>query len=359
MRQPVVSTWNHGMFRHCAAFTLLCATVFAVLGHGMAQASPRTQDQTWMVGVNLDGGSFGPDGDRLHTDYTYPTTAEIDYYTGKGATVFRIPFLARRMLAADAQGTLTPSGDFAILTELIDYAATKDAKVVLDMHDYGLSRSGKLIGRDPGSVEEFAASWETLARPLKDRPNVIFGLMNEPHKQSATEWLSGANAAAKAIRKAGADQLILVPGSYWDGAHSWTTTDNAEVMLGFEDPADNYVFEVHQYLDFDHSGTHRSVVPGGGSTRLAAFTAWARDHGVKGFLGEFGWADTPEAHREGRDLLCYMARNRDVWFGWTYWAGGPWWGDYMFSVEPRDGKDRPQMKVLSEFMMPDAEPNCD
>ena len=30
----------------------------------------------------------------------------------------------------------------------------------------------------------------------------------------------------------------------------------------------------------------------------------------------------------------------------TYWAGGPWWGDYMFSIEPQNGIDKPQMAIL-------------
>ena len=54
--------------------------------------------------------------------------------------------------------------------------------------------------------------------------------MNEPHDQSASAWLGSANAAIAAIRNAGAMQEILVPGSYWDGAGSWTTTDNATVI---------------------------------------------------------------------------------------------------------------------------------
>ena len=32
----------------------------------------------------------------------------------------------------------------------------------------------------------------------------------------------------------------------------------------------------------------------------------------------------------------------------TYWAGGPWWGDYMFSIEPQNGVDKPQMAILME-----------
>ena len=85
--------------------------------------------------------------------------------------------------------------------------------------------------------------------------------MNEPHVQSATEWLSSANAGIAAICGAGATQQILVPGSYWDGAWTWTTTDNAAVIgTGVQDPLHNFAFEVHQYLDFDGSGRIQGVV---------------------------------------------------------------------------------------------------
>jgi endoglucanase len=42
-----------------------------------------------------------------------------------------------------------------------------------------------------------------------------------------------------------------------------------------------------------------------------------------------------------------MAQNRDVWIGGAYWAAGQWWGDYMFSIEPKDNRDRPQLEVLT------------
>jgi endoglucanase len=338
------------------ALSLLVLLIGAAAAPG-AESPVVVGGATW-PGVNLPSGSFNASGSRLEFDYTYPTEADIDYYTGKGLKVFRISFLAKRLVAADAAGALATSSDMAILSRLIDYAASKGALVILDMHDYGLDFSGKVIGRDPGSIEDFAASWATLARAVADKPNVVFGLMNEPNQQTAAEWLPGANAAIAAIRNAGAKQLILVPGSHWDSAHTWTSTDNAEAMTGVSDPGRNFAYEVHQYLDADNSGSHATALPGSGATRLAAFTEWARTHGVRGFLGEFGWAANTPAQKEGNDLLCYMHRNQDVWLGWTYWAGGPWWGDYMYSVEPKDGMDRPQMKVLSQFARPGATPQC-
>jgi len=333
-------------------------TLLALTQAGSAAPSSHADIQGTLPGVNLPSGSFGSDGNARERDYTYPTKADIDYYTGKGFKIFRISFLTKRVLRPAGTDRFNPTEDMKILTELIDYAATKGTNVILDMHDYGLSFSGKLIGRDPGASEEFAAAWETIASEVAQKPNVVFGVMNEPNRQTAAEWLEGANAGVAAIRRAGAKQLVLVPGSHWDSAHTWTTTDNAEVMLGFRDPEENFAFEAHQYLDGDNSGSHASVAPGSGTTRLAAFTEWARKNGVRGFLGEFGWAANDAAQKEGRDLLCFIRANQDVWLGWTYWAGGPWWGDYMFSIEPLDGADRPQISVLSEFVTPKAAPSC-
>jgi endoglucanase len=293
---------------------------------------------------------LNPSKSALWTDYNYPNKHEIDYYVSRGMKLFRIPFLAKRLVAPEKVGEARFTSDMAILLSLIDYARQKGARVVLDMHEYGTSYDGGLIGRDSGAVETFAAAWALIAERVKDRPNVIFGLMNEPHVQTASEWLRGANAAIAAIRAAGASQLVLVSGSYWDGAHSWCQTDNAEVMLGLVDPAENYAYEVHQYLDHNGSGTDPRVVAGAGGSRLVAFTAWARQNHKRAFLGEFGWADTPQAHNEGRDLVSYTAANKDVWLGFAYWAGGPWWGDYMFTIEPKGGVDREQMRILRQYL---------
>lgn len=332
-----------------ARATASASFLIACLGAGLAQAEiggGAKEAAAWMTGVNLSGAEFNPGRTRLNFDYTYPTTAEIDYFVGKGLTTFRIPVLSDRLLgpAGEGQGPLTR--DWIALVKLIDYAARSHARVIIDFHQYGTMASG-LIGREPQATRDFAQAWGEVAKRLKDRPNVIFGLMNEPHEQSASEWLLGANAAIAAIRNAGARQLILVPGSYWTGANSWTRTDNGKVMAGLSDPAHNFAYEVHQYLDSDSSGTKADAVAGAGASRLVDFTAWARQHHAMGFLGEMGWAATPSAQTEGRALIAYMAENRDVWRGWTYWAAGPWWGEYMFSVEPKGGQDRPQLRDIT------------
>src|SRR5690606_12171314 len=50
-------------------------------------------------GINLSGAEFGPVNiPGVHNrDYTYPTTAELDYFKSKGLTLIRFPFKWERI----------------------------------------------------------------------------------------------------------------------------------------------------------------------------------------------------------------------------------------------------------------------
>ncbi|ACA15596.1 Cellulase [Methylobacterium sp. 4-46] len=308
-----------------------------------------------LLGVNLAGADFaaGALPGRLGTDYTYPTAQEIDYYASKNLNVIRLPFLWERL--QPVQGGPLSAAELAQIDAVVSAATAKGMKVILDPHDYGAGY-GHLIGSPETPDSAFADFWGKLAGHFSANPNLIFGLMNEPYAQSATQWLGSANAAIAAIRAAGAtSQEILVPGSYWDGAHSWVSSDNDTVIgTGIVDPAGNYAFEVHQYLDADSSGTQAGVAsPTVGVERLTAITQWATQTNSRLFLGEFGVASDPTSLQALDSMLAYMDRHA-VWQGATYWAAGPWWGDYMFSIEPTglgtaQVTDRPQMDVLEKY----------
>jgi endoglucanase len=49
-------------------------------------------------------------------------------------------------------------------------------------------------------------------------------------------------------------------------------------------------------------------------------------------------------------MLQYMQTNNNVWIGWTWWAAGPWWDEYMYTLEPKAGADRPQMSWLTPYL---------
>lgn len=299
-----------------------------------------------MLGVNISGGEFGKVGDAYGYGYIYPSHSEIDYYASKGMDVIRVPFDWER-LQHTKFGALD-SAELSRLDDVVHYAGSKGLHVDLDMHNYGTG-FGSLVGSSGTPNDAFADVWGKIAGHYAGDGNVMFGLMNEPHVQSAQDWLGSVNAAVSAIRSAGAHgQTILVPGTGWDGAWTWTTGSNASVIgTGVKDPDHHFAFEVHQYFDTWSTGTTTDVVsPTIGSERLAAVTAWAEQTHNKLFLGEFGAGSDAKSLAALDDMLGSMAKHQDAWMGATYWAGGPWWGNYAFSVEPHNGVDAAQMGVL-------------
>lgn len=308
------------------------------------------------VGVNLSGAEFGEDNlpGMRDGNYTYPTPEEAEYFVGKGMNVFRLPFRWER-LQRTLEGDFD-SGELTALRTIVSAAKREGADIILDPHNY--ARYGEdIIGSDEVPNEAFADFWSRLADQFVDDDKIIFGLMNEPSQlgDNGTEnWLESANAAIAAIRETGAEQLILVPGNGWTGGHSWSSdyygTPNADVMGDIEDPGDNFAFEIHQYMDENSSGTGSDCASETvGVERLEEVTEWARAGGFQLFLGEFGTPPTETCLRAVDNLLTYLGENDDVWIGWTWWAAGPWWGDYEYSIEPTTG-DRPQMAVLERHL---------
>ncbi|SEG33688.1 glycoside hydrolase family 5 protein [Vibrio hangzhouensis] len=305
-------------------------------------------------GVNLSGGEFNTKAlpGKFNEDYTFPSTAEVDYFVSKGMTIFRLPFRWER-LQQEIYDDLDPL-QLERIDQLVDHIANQDALVIINPHNFS-RYYGNVIGTPEVPVEAFKDFWTKLANHYKSNSRVIFGLMNEPFGMSSELWRDNANAAIAAIRAADADNLILVPGNGYSGAASWHSdwygTPNATTILTIVDPIDNYAIEVHQYLDSDSSGTSQDCVSANiGVERLIKFTGWLKEHNKKGFLGEFGAANNDICHQAMSNLLAYINDNLDVWIGWTWWSAGPWWGSYPYSIQPSEGKDKPQMKWLEKAM---------
>lgn len=334
-----------GFTQSALAWASLAALAAWTLSAAVAHAQPSR-----ITGVNIAGAEFN--GRKIPgvagTDYFYPSRATIDYVAAKGMNTIRVPFLWERM--QPELGANLDTGELQRLDAVVQYAAGKGLYIILDVHNYGYYRQ-KVIGSPDVPVGALASLWRQLAGRYKDNAKVGFGLMNEPKGLPTETWLAAANEAVAAIRQTGARNTIYVPGNGWTGAHSWASrsygTPNAEVMKNVADPADNFVYELHQYLDSNYSGTHpecRNETVG--VTTLTAVTEWLRKNKRKGFLGEFGAGSDPTCLAALEAMLKFMGDNSDVWTGWTYWAAGVWPPSYFTSVQPVNGQDRPQMAVL-------------
>lgn len=286
-------------------------------------------------GVNESGAEFGSGviPGALGTDYIFPDTSSIDFFVGKGFNFFRLPFLMER-LAPPATGI---TGAFNatylnLIKSTVSYVTGKGAHIALDPHNYLIYNGATLT-----STSTFQTFWTNLAKEFVNNDHVIFDIMNEPHDVDASIVFNMNQAAINGIRSTGAKQLILAEGTSWTGAWTWTTSGNSNYFGNIKDSANNTAIEMHQYLDSDGSGTSATCVSSTiGAERLAAATAWLQSTGLKGFLGEIGAGSNTACMQAVFGALCSMQQS-GVWIGASWWAAGPWWGDYFQSIEPSSG----------------------
>jgi endoglucanase len=355
------------------------AVLLALVGIFTSVAA-TAQAQLRFTGVNLAGAEFGSAGQNaaipgnFGSQYTYPTTAEVNYFVGKGMNTFRLPFRWERLQQSQNAGL--NATELGRMDAFVNSATNAGAYVILDPHnfaryypnisDFGQMQSGITgrIGTAGVPISSFADFWSRLADQYKGNDHVIFNLMNEPNAIPTQTWVDAANAAIAAIRDTGAENMILVPGISWTGAHSWVSSGNSTAMLDIVDPGDNFAFDVHQYMDPEHCGCQGDQInnndPMTGVDRVTLFTNWLHANDRRGFLGEFAVANsrigtgaTDVGDELIENLLDYMEANDDVWLGWAWWAGGPWWTSYMFSPEPTNlGSPNPTDKPIMAVIQP-------
>lgn len=308
-------------------------------------------------GIALAGAEFGEQfPGQLGQDYIYPDFLDYQFVASQGFNVVRLPFRWERLQPILSQNF--SAAEWSQIKAAIRITRKLGLNLILDPHNYARRRTSAdgyikehLIGTAEVPVRTYVEFWKQLSRLTKMHRHVIYSLMNEPADIAAIDWLDIVNRTVTGIRETGADQLILVPGTAYTGAHSWFEAGNT-VLEAVHDSAQNYAIEVHQYLDADSSGQFGTAVSRTvGVERLNAFQAWARSHRLRAFLGEFGAGRDPVSLQALESMVQSMESNRDVWIGWAAWAGGPWWPDNApLRLSPRrSGEIPPQTVLLSKL----------
>jgi endoglucanase len=306
-------------------------------------------------GVNLAGGEFN--GGKIKgpgvygKNYIYPSPHEMIAFQEMGVTVFRLPIRWERVQWE--LGSPLVEAEMARIDKVIQFATDRKISVIIDVHNYGKYKR-QSIGTGNVGVQDFAMLWQLIASRYRQNPLVIFGLMNEPFDIAAETWVEIAQVATDAIRKTGAVNLVLVPGTAWSGAHSWRKSvvgvSNAEAMEKYRDPMNNFAFEFHQYFDWDSSGTSPNCVKTAeAEKRILVATKWLQDVGGRGFLAEFALSGNAECLELLRATLEHLQNNKQ-WIGWTFWASSSWFGNYPFNVFPFQTTTPPQLPILQKFL---------
>ncbi|KAI9037989.1 putative extracellular endoglucanase/cellulase [Aspergillus affinis] len=316
----------------------ITSLIMAASAAGMVSAYPKRDMKkrdagfNWF-GVSESGAEFGQTNipGTLGTDYTWPETSKIQSLRKEGMNIFRVPFLMERLVPSKMTGT-PDSTYLKDLKTTVSAITDSGAYAVLDPHNYG-RYSGSIIS----STSDFKAFWKTVAGEFASNDKVIFDTNNEFHDMDQDLVLNLNQAAINGIRAAGAKtQYIFVEGNSYSGAWKWATTNDN--LKDLTDPQDKIVYEMHQYLDSDGSGTSETCTSSTvGKERLQTATEWLQSNKKKGFLGEFAGGVNADCESAVEGLLSYMSDNTDVWTGAEWWSAGPWWGSYMYSLEPETG----------------------
>lgn len=164
-------------------------------------------------------GIMAPDPQKIDFDGNFSE----DFYKkifSYGGNVIRIPVHPERYISDEYYL-------WRYLDKIVAWAGENGQYVVIDLHFIGNPITG--YGNEMANVREnpknFALKfWKQTAAYFKDVPNIIFEIYNEPAFIEASDWNGYADELISAIRKTGAEQLIIVGGIDYACDLSWVKT---------------------------------------------------------------------------------------------------------------------------------------
>ena len=289
-------------------------------------------------GVNLAGAEY---------DYAFqlPSLKDGGAYANQGMNTIRLPFLWE-YLQSSSTNTQVKVDDPSVAINfnnpnaknyaaLVDQYVSKGMTVIIDMHNYmrygsgGNSASTNIIGGSgKASAQQYAAAWVQIGTRFQNNPKVMFDLMNEPNNMSTELVLANYNVVLSALRKAGINNTVLLEGNGYSGAWSWASgggygTPNATVFNrdAINDSENNYIINVHQYFDYNYSGTSSDCVASNGSVNISGLTNYLTENDLKAMVTELGGANTQTC---ADDINTFLSKtiSDSKYIGWTGWVGG-------------------------------------
>lgn len=304
-----------------------------------------------MVLINVSGAesSEGVFPGENGTHYFFPSEGYFARWKAKGIRTVRFPVKWERLQPKLGDGLdATYAG---LIDKMLVQASQQGIGVIIDVHNYARYRQ-QVIGSRQVSVDHYRQLMQRIAERWHDAPALYaYDLMNEPHDDSDAIWPQAAQAGIDAIRKVDRKRLIIVEGRDWSSAERWPTNNNA--LLALQDPANNLVFSAHLYLDRNGSGTYTDsanlpIDPEIGVNRAKPFIEWLQKNGKRGQIGEMGFPDNDPRWAQAADrLLNYL---QPYCVPLAYWSSGESWGREPMNLEPIDGQDRPQWRVLAKYV---------
>lgn len=344
--------------------SLLLATLISCTANTFASDLPNAATYSRGIpyrGVNLAGGAFAS-GNASQGNFL-PVLNDAPLFLYRGMNIFRIPVAWEYL--GDKDGNLIPGKYLDKLTKTISDLNAKGAYVIIDIHSYMRYNPSNLMndynhhylgddvigyGANAPSQTAYANLWKNIVKQFHC-DHVMYDIMNEPHDMPNDLVIANENAAIQSIRNEETTlnidpHWILIEGNDWTGMHSWVESGNSQLYpTTINDPKNHFMIELHQYFDSDNSGTHNTCISpsdfkSGFDHYWPQVVDWMQKNKVPVFLGEFGSPDTTNCRADITYLLDHLngvaytrAKGYGV-IGWTVWAAGGSWGNYILSIAP-------------------------
>lgn len=307
-------------------------------------------------GITLCGAEFGEQNlpGTLNVHYTYPTTADIDYFASKGINLIQLPFKWERMQRVP--GGPFDATELSLLSKFVDDCAARNINVTLVLQNFGrykINGVQHIVGGPVVTAAHLKDFWRKMAVAMMNKYNVFgFSLMTEPHDMGQYPWANTAQEAINGIREIDRVTTILVDGDNYSNPYTWIKyNDNLKNLY---DPINKILFNAHCYFDEDYSGSYKrsydacGANPMTGVERVKPFVEWLRNNNKQGFVGEYGVPKNDQRWLKVLDnFLDYLKMNN---IGGCYWAAGAWWKDYHLSIQPVNNTDQPQLSVIAKYI---------
>lgn len=246
-------------------------------GTGLNQTGPhssllepfwRSPDRRGMYGINIAGMEFGENISTKNRgtagqDYFYEPAVSYAYLAQQGVKLVRLPVQWERV-QPKLFGPLDDN-ELAAITTALEAAAANDIQVIIDLHNYGTYNDGKTqlkLGSSGLNASALGNFWNTMTQKVGSHTALAgYSLMNEPHDlwptvkpaEAAKKWEELTQQVVTAIRGAGYDGTLFVPGYDWSSLARWR--DN-HPKAWIKDPQNNIRYEAHHYWDTDGSGRY-------------------------------------------------------------------------------------------------------
>jgi endoglucanase len=317
---------------------IFAAALFAA--RHLPNPKPTVHAQHKFFGINISGPEWK---EARYPDKYYDG---YSYFKNRGLTIIRIPFAWEKIQPHPEYAF--DRDELAKLTGMIHSTTKASAHVIIEPHNFGKYYNEQLTTHD---ISKFADLWGRLAAQFNDNPGIWgYELMNEPHGMpgGCADWKDLSQAAINAIRQKDRRHYILIPGYSWQSALDWQRQSSCLARLS--DPQNKLVYTAHIYFDADKSGSYKSpcIDTNIGIKRSKPFLNWLALHNKTGMFTEYGIPPDP-CWMETLDKFLEHIYDNPTIIGGIYWAAGPFWGNYKLSVEPKYGKDKPQMKILRKY----------